>query len=336
MKNYDDFKAFYSDELLAELLELDAVRKRILIQTVIVTAILTPVLTLLIGPALSEHFPTITIISVACLSCVGIAWGASRFLGRHYRADFKRMIIKPLIGFLGPGLSYSPEGSIDLYTFRRAEIFQRYVNEFDGEDLISGTLGKTEIKFSEVKAQYVEENEDSLLNTMLESDDSIFSLLNKRKKTVFKGLFFAAEFHKDFTGQVLVLPDKAEKYFGRFGQMLQSRNALRGELIKMDNAIFEQKFVVYGSDQIQARYVLTPAIMDKILEFEKKTGDSTCLSFKNSMLYIAVPCRRNLFEPAYFKSLVDYVQTFRYFQDLRLMIGIVEEFNLNTRIWTKE
>ena len=132
------------------------------------------------------------------------------------------------------------------------------------------------------------------------------------------------------------MPDKAEKYLGRFGSMLQSHNFLRGELMKMDNAEFEREFSVYGTDQIQARYVLSPRIMEKILDLKKKTGVAICLSFKNSKLYITVPCKQNKFEPPYFKSLVDYVGACRYFQDLMLFVGIVDEFNLNTRIWTKE
>ena len=104
----------------------------------------------------------------------------------------------------------------------------------------------------------------------------------------------------------------------------------------MDNVEFERHFAVYASDQIQSRYVLTPAIMDKILDFKKKSGSTSWLSFKDSMLYMAVPYKKNLFEPKYFKCMVDYVTTFEYFHDLSLFVGIVEEFNLNTRIWTKE
>ncbi len=335
MKDYEQFKEFYSEELLAELLELDGVQKRILVKSAVVTIVILVMAGLFSLFCWTEMTEDLEITLYFWILCGSVWFAAIRFFSRHYRSDFKQMIIKPLVRFIDPNLQYSPEGTIDLHTFRRADIFQRYVNEFDGEDLVTGTIDKTAIKFSEVRAYYNNENEESLLSEMFKDKDGSSGIFNYKKK-VFKGLFFVADFNKTFHGQVLVMPDKAEKFFGRFGKMLQSHNIVRGELMKMDNAEFEKKFVVYGSDQIQARYVLTPIIMNKILDFEKKTGSSICLSFKDSMLYIAVPCRRNLFEPKYLKSIVDYIETFRYFQDLRLFIGIVEELNLNTRIWTKE
>ncbi|MHC4552728.1 MAG: DUF3137 domain-containing protein [Planctomycetota bacterium] len=336
MKTYDEFKTFYSEELLNRLLELDAIRKGILVKSSVITVVILALAAIVTHFFLIKDIEDIDV-TMYFWAASGAVWFAAIYLfTRNYRSDFKQMVIRPLVDFIDPNLQYTPEGMIDIHTFRRAEIFQRYVNEFDGEDLISGTIGKTIIRFSEVKAYYCEENEDSLMSSIFKSKDSTGSLLDQYKHKVFKGLFFAADFHKTFHGQVLVMPDRAEKYFGRFGSMLQSHNIIRGELMKMDNAEFEHHFVVYGSDQIQTRYVLTPAIMDRILDFKKKTGDSIYLSFKNSKLYIAVPCRRNLFEPKYFKSMVDYIETFRYFQDLRLFISIVDEFNLNTRIWTKE
>ena len=343
MKNYDDFKEFYGEEIFAELLVLDSIRRGILLKCYVVT-----ILSILLAGLAPMFLPTeeseiILLILVFWAMCSGLWFLAIRYFTKDYRWNFKSMIIEPLIKFIDPNLQYAPEGSVDLIIFRRAEIFERYVNIFDGEDLVSGKIDKTKIQFSEVYAQYQDdESGDSTLSSVAHALSyrnpliTLWVLMRKQKHKVFKGFFFAADFHKTFHGKILVIPDKAEKYFGRFGSMLQSHNFIRGELMKMDNAEFEKHFAVYGTDQIQARYVLTPQIMDKILELRKKTGAAICLSFKDSMLYIAVPCRENKFEPPYFKSLVNYFDAHRYFQDLTQFVGIVEEFNLNTRIWTKE
>ena len=335
MKSYDQFKEFYGEELFNVLLELDSIRKAMLAKCVLATFCIT----LLAG--ISSYLflmneALILFVWVVWASCGGLSYLTIWYFTRYYRGDFKHLIINMLVEFIDPNLSYAPEGSIPEYIFRRAEISERVVNTFEGEDLICGTIGKTHIRFSEINALYQEENEDSLWASILSSDSLIETLMDKYKHTIFKGLFFEADFHKSFHGQVLVMPDKAEKYFGRLGSMMQSYNFIRGELMKMDNTEFEKDFVVYGSDQIQARYVLSPRILDKIVELKKKMGTAFCLSFKNSMLYIAIPSKKNKFEPPYFKSLVDYMDTFRHFQDLALLVGIVDEFSLNTRIWTKE
>ncbi len=42
--------------------------------------------------------------------------------------------------------------------------------------------------------------------------------------------------------------------------------------IEMENPDFEKGFAVYGTDQVEARYILTPAMMGKILDFRTKVG----------------------------------------------------------------
>jgi hypothetical protein len=345
MKSYEDFKESYNEELFAELLVLDGTRRAMLTKCISATLILIFIAGLAPLFLLTGLPKKILLILISWAVCTGLWYLTIKYFTRYYRGDFKYLVINKLVKFIDPNLSYAPGGSIPEYIFRRAGIFERYINELSSEDFVGGMIGNTEIKFSEIHAQYEEEEEGGgeltpkELLAMLLSITSLISALFLRRDhrhTIFKGLFFVADFHKTFHGQVLVLPDKAEKYFGRFGSMLQFHNFTRDELMKMDNVEFEKEFVVYGTDQILARYVLTPLIMDKILELKKKTKTPMFLSLKDSLLYIAVPYKKNLFEPPYFRSLVDYIGTCRYFQDLTTFIGIVEEFNLNTRIWTKE
>ena len=71
-----------------------------------------------------------------------------------------------------------------------------------------------------------------------------------------------ADFNKNFNGHTVVLPDTAEKILGKFGQSLQSMSS-RGELVKLEDPEFEKEFCVYGDDQVEARYILSPALMKR-------------------------------------------------------------------------
>ena len=148
---------------------------------------------------------------------------------------------------------------------------------------------------------------------------------------------FIADFHKHFTGEILVLPDTAEKYFGKWlGESLQKMNFFKGELIKMDHPAFEEEFVVYGSDQIESRYLLSPAMLHRILELKERSGKKLHLSFRESRVFVAISVFENLFEPSIWKPLDQDGSMSRFFAYLELFIGLVDELNLNTRIWTKE
>ncbi len=144
-----------------------------------------------------------------------------------------------------------------------------------------------------------------------------------------------ADFNKNFIGHTLVLPDTAEKMLGKLGQNLQAFSS-RGELIKLEDPEFEKEFCVYADDQVEARYILSPALMQRIVEFKRKWNTKVYLSFRDSKVYIAIKMDKNLFETRLFKSIVDYNFIEENIRFLILLTGIVDDLNLNTRIWTKE
>jgi hypothetical protein len=76
--------------------------------------------------------------------------------------------------------------------------------------------------------------------------------------------------------------------------------------------------------------------MQRILEYKRKWNTKVYLSFLESKVYIAIEQKKNLFETRLFKSIADYKFIEENVRFLILMAGVVEDLNLNTRIWTKE
>ena len=130
----------------------------------------------------------------------------------------------------------------------------------------------------------------------------------------------------------------AERAFGWLGQSLQSLAAVfqRGELVKLEDPRFENEFVVYADDQVEARYILTPAFMERLLEFKRKTGKQCWFSFVGSNIYIAVDTDRDMFDVGLARSLLDPAVIQEQLRDLQFVCGVVQDLDLNTRIWTKE
>jgi hypothetical protein len=76
--------------------------------------------------------------------------------------------------------------------------------------------------------------------------------------------------------------------------------------------------------------------MNRIVDFRKKAGKNIYLSFVNSRIYLAIPYSKNLFEPRLYKTLLDFKPVQEYFENIQFALGIVEDLNLNTRIWSKQ
>lgn len=318
MKTYDEFKKFFSAELLPKLTELETTRKQVIIKLIIWETIglaATAALFLAIKTLISS----LSLIYLVCiLPCVGL--GVLRLITSRYKADFKLLVIKKIIHFIEPNLKYRPADLVPPHIFRQSGIFLMYPDYYRGEDRVFGHIGKTEFQFSEIVAKERKGDEDE----------------ENKEKTFFRGLFFAADFNKHFSGRTFVFPDYTERHSAIFAKWLQSRKKNHGDLVKLEDPEFENLFVVYSDDQIEARYILTTALMEKLTRFHRKTGHNFYLSFANSRMHIAIPQNRNMFEPRMNKSIIDFAMCLDYFLDLSLVIGIVENLNLNTRIWTKK
>jgi hypothetical protein len=318
MKTLEELKEFYTNELSVDLRQLEQKRKQVMLNTFIVVAVIGVLGLIVAGVMVSKGAPPPVFI-FALVACVIIGAIAFNFIVKGYKREFKQRIISRIVRFIDPQLSYQANGLIDKSTFKESKLFTQGIDRYKGEDLVRGRADKTDIMFSELHAEY-----------------KTGSGKDTHWHTIFKGLFFIADFNKHFRGQTIVLPDTAEKLFGGLGKMLQSWNVGRADLIKLEDPEFEEAFVVYGDDQIEARYILSTSLMQRILDFKRKTGTKIYLSFTGSKVYVAVPMTKNMFEPKYFSSISDFSPILDYYRDLSFAAGIVDDLNLNTRIWTKE
>lgn len=103
----------------------------------------------------------------------------------------------------------------------------------------------------------------------------------------------------------------------------------------MDNPEFESAFVVYSNDQIEARYILSHSLMEKLLSFKNKSTRPIHTSFRANHIYMAISYDKDLFEPSIFRSLLEHKVAMEYVKTLHLAVGIVEELKLNQKLWSK-
>jgi hypothetical protein len=241
----------------------------------------------------------------------------------------RSQILEPVITFWDPSFRYSPHGSISRSEFEASRLFAgESIDRFSGEDLVTGRHGATEFRFSELHVKSVKRR-------------------GKRTETtpVFDGLFFVADFNKSFRGHTLVLPDTAERALGSFGRAFQSlaSGASGLQLVELENPDFERAFTVRSSDPTEARYLLSPSLMQRILTFHQNAGEKLRLGFLGGRVCVAISLSGNLFSTgdgmipglaAAAKPLtLDDVR--RWGGELLFATSLVDELDLNTRIWSK-
>ncbi|MFH0861998.1 MAG: DUF3137 domain-containing protein [Candidatus Altiarchaeota archaeon] len=341
MKTVDEFRQLFDKELMPHLKGLEGRRKSINSRMNVVwivggLIVVSPVFIGLMRAVvtLSEGIGGSVFAGASCCFCsgfislpVGLLLIAicNHFLKRGYVEDYKAEVIGKVVKFMDEGLTYEPKGGIQPSAYHESQLFLTKPDRFHSEDHVKGKVGRTDLEFSEVCTEYKTESEDMDGHT------------ETQWHTIFRGIFFVADFNKDFRGRTLVLPDTAQKAFGGLiGSFFQGHTSGRPDLVKMEDPEFEKLFVVYGTDQVEARYILSPALMQRMAEFRDKTGKNVYFSFTGNRIMVAVPYKKNLFEPSMSKSTMEFDQVRPYFEDLQLIIGIADELNLNTRIWGKQ
>jgi hypothetical protein len=245
---------------------------------------------------------------------------ASR-LNADYRAGFKESVIAVALSDINSTLRLQPDAGIPEREFEESQLFNTSPDRYHTEDFISGKDSKTSFYFAEVHAEYKTEHQTK-----------------NGKRTewhdIFRGIIFCADFNKHFRGVTVVRP---QGFGAKFGSWFSKNIFSFGnkDVVELENQSFQKTFVTYSTDQVEARYILTPALMDRICELNERCSATISLSFIDSRMYIAFPLQHNYFEPPVYSSLLKPGVLEKDISTIRFMYGIVTELDLNTRIWTK-
>jgi len=322
MKNDTEIKSYFQNFLLPVLKKIDKKRKQLAIIPVINGIAIAIILPLIYFLAIATDGHTAVFLSA--LPSIGLVWFLRikrKNLLQVYIAEYKQYVIKEMVKMLAPSLQFDAAAHISEEEFNRSILFSEKASKTEGEDLIYGKIGETQIKFSEITCYYktYQQGETGRKEEILND--------------LFKGIFFVADFNKNFKTKTLVLPDGLEKLIGQAARSLQS---IDKSLVQLENPEFEKYFRVYAQDTIESRYLLSPAFMERIINFRKKTELKFSFSFAHSNIYMAIPMKKNMFEPPIYKNICDDTFINETIEFLQIMISIVEELNLNTRIWSKQ
>ncbi len=242
----------------------------------------------------------------------------------RYQIRCKQTLMGEIARFVAPNCRYDPEDWISREEFEQSGLLPLKLHGFTGEDLFWGHHEKTEFRFSE--CQYLVERSSICSNWVTES----------QVVPDFKGILFIADFHKHFQRTTLLLPDLGRASGRSPAAILPTEAAeLSLERVRLEDPEFDQAFSVFSTDQIEARYLLSPSLMCRINRFQKKTGLPMWIAFRNSKLFVALPSRMNRFEVNLDESILNPTCCRRLFEEFEFAFALIDDLNLNTRIWSK-
>lgn len=140
---------------------------------------------------------------------------------------------------------------------------------------------------------------------------------DKSYVTVFRGQIIRISFPKAFLGVTVVKRD-----IGMF-------NALRGmgelKQVNLGDTTFEKAFEVYSSDQVEARYLVHPVFMERLISLEQAfNGRKIRCGFQNGDLLIAVEGENKFEIGDMFKPLADPARARRIVDDIAEVLRLMD------------
>jgi hypothetical protein len=357
LKSLSELQQFYQDHLLQDLQHVEKMRQSVVqrIKTISLTLLLV---TAIAGIAMLSFGINLYWLLIGFVLFLTVWVSLYSAATGEYVMGFKaRKIVEKIISAIDPNLTYCPFATkySSRMAFTDSQLFKHLTtpDRFTEDDCVFGQIGETRIAFSEVHAERIRHTSDDRDRDFrsLQAISHVISRVAKGQRivyadflseafgntmysTIFKGIFFTANFNKQFQFKTFVFPDSAERFFGGLANTLQGMNKRHGQLVKLEDPEFERLFAVYSEDQVEARYILSTNLMARLVQFKKKSRRDLSIAFVNNAIYVAIACEEDLFEPKLYSSMTDFRPIQEYFENLQLVIGIVEELKLNRRIWS--
>ncbi len=177
------------------------------------------------------------------------AWGSMDI--NRLAKETKLMLIEPVSSEFGMGYQLAPAQPQEIYTFRSLGLIPGW-DRSKYEDRLTGARNETPFEFFEAHLEEKRTTTDSKGRT------------RTTWVTVFRGQCLIVKFMKEFKGVTKVYRDMGMlNFFAKLGQLG------KGEKVKLEDPVFEKAFEVFSTDQIEARFILTPDFMERLLGLER-------------------------------------------------------------------
>ncbi len=216
-------------------------------------------------------------------------------------------IMKEFASFFGT-FEYEFESSLPDDLLEYSHIFKGFtINQ--GDDFFVGTYNDVGITIAEEKLQ-----------------KEIYVNKHRRKVTIFKGICVLLDMNKPFEGRTVALKD---------GGMLNVLKRVSGlQRVHLEDMVFEKIFEVFSDNQIEARYLLTTAFMERVLKLRDLFGGKSIqFSFFKDKLLFAIPTKQDMFETcSFFKTAINKPQIDLVFEQFYMVFSIINLLKLNQKI----
>ena len=258
-----------------------------------------------------------------------------------YTLDCKKLLFKPIIELFVNNIDYFPQKFFKYEKVIESKLFpdlpidinlrnkknKKSKFDFKGRDAVQGYLGDNYIEFCELDISQSDHSE------------GIDGGGGETYREIFHGLFLISDY-KNIQFKTILQSESLGNLISRFDMhSLNFRDEIKLKRIKLQNLKFNKYFSVYSEDDIEARKILSPIILENFGNFAEKNNITIKLSFINNQVFIALGVGQ-IFEPNLKDVLplkkinLDSIENDaeRIYEEISLVSSIIKDLRLNSLI----
>lgn len=154
----------------------------------------------------------------------------------------------------------------------------------------------------------------------------LFGLFKLVTKVPFRGVFVEFEMNKNFEGHTFILERAVTSSTIKFDRE-------KFEEVKLEDAEFCEKYIVYSDNQVEARYVLTTAFIERFKNMKTAfKAKFIRAAFKDGKITIAIDAGRDLFQMASLDKDTDSNTFTELFDEILSVLELINVLKLNQKI----
>lgn len=293
LNDIQTFEQFFKSKIYKKLKKFEFLR----VTTLSIYLLLNIVAVLIFFVLLQGDFD-LELIIFLCSIIIAIACGVRFF----YAQKVKRQIFSLLFKYVGD-FEYIDTKKVILErrTYSSIPMFPEFNCEPQVDDCIVGNYKGLSVEIEELCLEYKYRSRN-----------------RSHTRTVFSGLLLS--FPQLKTTNIVTISKNR-----RFGYIVG-----HGNRVTLEDVEYEKKYETFSVDQIEARYMMTPTLMEKMKKLAEK-DIIVAICFYAGMVYLAVATGKNMFEPPFFKSSVDVRSYKELITQLREIVGIIDILGMDKK-----
>ena len=232
---------------------------------------------------------------------------------------------------------FMPDSTETEKSIRESKILNNFIYTYD--DYIKGTYKDLNVKIVEINTSFFNKNviiDNTLLIIFLIAFLQLLGIIvvgiwfiklfiKQITYKGFNGLIVEVDMKKNFNGHTFIIEkNNIEKFY------IKEENF---QEVILEDVEFNREYNVYSQDQIEARYILTTAFIERLKNIKKICNAKYVrVAFKDKKIIIAIHTNKNMFQLADLISDIGEKTFVQSFEEICSILEIIDTLKLNDNL----